>query len=130
MISLGFQPYGLPVGKYVDGGLSQFGAKVTSSQVEDYFNHAFGLEGMHDPGSDRSWFPAVIDATIFDFEAWEQELEANMPLNADDKQEIRTIVREELAAALRDAGATIKVDHDNNARTAKISLERELRSHE
>lgn len=76
MISLGFAKYNLPVGIFVDGGLSQFGPPMrTSSQVLDYYNHAYGLEGMHTPGSDNSWHPADINATIFDFEAWERELE-------------------------------------------------------
>lgn len=79
MISLGFANYGLPVGIYIDGGLSKFGQKVTSSQVEDYYNHAWGLEGMHDPGSDPSWFPADISATVFDYEAWLIEVEDSVP---------------------------------------------------
>lgn len=45
---------GFPVGIYVPG------------QVVDYYNHAFGLSGMHTPGSDRSWFPKNIPATAFD----------------------------------------------------------------
>lgn len=51
------------VGIYVDGGLSQFGRLVTSSQLTDYYEHKSGLVGhTHDP----SWFPKNIDATIFD----------------------------------------------------------------
>lgn len=55
MVSLGYVG---PVGVYVPG------------QVTDYYNHAFGLKGQHTPGSDTSWFPPDIDATIFDFEEW------------------------------------------------------------
>jgi hypothetical protein len=54
-----------PVGLFVDGGLSTVGHRVASSQYEDYRLHAFGLEGMHTPGSDTSWFPPDIDATYF-----------------------------------------------------------------
>jgi hypothetical protein len=54
-----------PVGLFVDGGLSTVGRRVASSQYEDYRFHAFGLEGMHAPGSDTSWFPPDIDATYF-----------------------------------------------------------------
>jgi hypothetical protein len=133
MISLGFAAYDLPVGIFIDGGLSQFGPpRRTSSQVVDYYAHAWGLEGLHDPGSDPSWFPADIDATVFDFEDWEQELEANMPLNDADEAKVeaitRRVIREELAAFAKTAGANIKVDHDGKPGTAKISLERELRS--
>lgn len=34
-------------------------------QLEDYYNHAFGLAGQHTPGSDRSWFPKDIESTVF-----------------------------------------------------------------
>lgn len=51
------------VGVYVDGGVSQFGRKVTSSQLDDYYAHRNALAGhAHDP----SWFPKSINATIFD----------------------------------------------------------------
>lgn len=39
-------------------------------QLEDYYNHAFGLAGKHTPGSDRSWFPRNIDDTVFDLNAY------------------------------------------------------------
>jgi hypothetical protein len=39
---------------------------VGSSQLVDYYNHAFALSGKHDKGSDKSWFPSNIPATIFD----------------------------------------------------------------
>lgn len=61
---------GFTVGKYVDGGWSLYGRLVTSSQIEDYYRHAFGLAGMHTPGSDKSWFPSNIEATIFDLDAY------------------------------------------------------------
>lgn len=67
MISLGCPG---PLGEYVDGGLSQFGRLVTSSQITDYYHHAFGLKGQHNTGVDHSWFPSDIDKTIFDFPAW------------------------------------------------------------
>ena len=58
------------VGVYVDGGVSSRGARVTSSQIEDYHNHAFGLADQHTPGSDRSWFPRDISKTIFDLDKY------------------------------------------------------------
>jgi hypothetical protein len=56
MVSLGCPG---PLGEFVPG------------QILDYHAHAFGLAGQHDPGSDHSWFPDDIDATTFDFQAWE-----------------------------------------------------------
>lgn len=67
-ISDDFKVAGIKVGKYVDGGYSTYGRLVTSSQIGDYYNHAFGLSGQHDAGSDRSWFPENIRATIFDLD--------------------------------------------------------------
>lgn len=57
---------GFEVGIYVDGGYSTRGRLVTSSQIADYYNEAFGLADEHTPASDRSWFPDDKDATIFD----------------------------------------------------------------
>lgn len=91
MVSLG---YGADVfvGIYVPG------------QVTDYYNHAFGLEGMHWPGSDHSWFPSDIDETIFDYDAWEQEQEDKVPYKdwpAADKaalmNDIKKVVRDAVA---------------------------------
>jgi len=69
-VSDDFKMAGFKVGKYVDGGWSTQGRKVTSSQIEDYYHHAFGLAGKHTPNSDRSWFPPDIPATIFDLDAF------------------------------------------------------------
>lgn len=48
-----FRSRGLEVGAFVPG------------QVDDYYNHALGLKGQHNAGSDRSPFPKDIKATIF-----------------------------------------------------------------
>lgn len=66
-VSDDFKVFGLKVGKYVDGGYSTHGGLVTSSQIADYYNRAFGLSNMHSVNSDKSWFPKDIEATIFDF---------------------------------------------------------------
>lgn len=42
-------------------------------QLIDYYNHAFGLAGQHTPGSDDSWFPKDIDATVFDLNRYIQK---------------------------------------------------------
>lgn len=65
-----FLAAGIKVGKFVDGGLSALGHLIGSSQITDYYNHAFGLAGQHATGSDKSWFPADIPATIFDLPAY------------------------------------------------------------
>jgi len=69
-ISDDFQVHGFRVGIYVDGGWSTRGALVTTSQIADYYNHAFGLSYQHRPGSDKTWFPKDIKATIFDLDAY------------------------------------------------------------
>jgi hypothetical protein len=56
---------GFKVGIYVDGGYSTRGRLVTSSQIADYYNHAFGLSGMHTAHSDKTWYPRDIGATVF-----------------------------------------------------------------
>lgn len=70
MISLAAWKASCPLGQYVDGGISEFGHVVTSSQITDYYNHALGLAGQHDSGDDRTWHPADIDRTIFRYAHW------------------------------------------------------------
>jgi hypothetical protein len=65
-----FRLSGIKVGVYVDGGWSQYGHLVASSQIEDYYDEAFGLSEQHTPGTDNSWFPPDKDATIFDLERY------------------------------------------------------------
>lgn len=67
-----FKQAGMKVGKYVDGGVSTVGHLVTSSQLVDYYNHAFGLSGQHEHGSDKSWFPPDIPETTFNLRAYVQ----------------------------------------------------------
>lgn len=64
-VSDDFRVRGFKVGVYVDGGYSTRGRLVTSSQIEDYYKEAFGLSGMHTPGSDNTWFPDDKGATVF-----------------------------------------------------------------
>lgn len=56
MISLGCPG---PLGEFVPG------------QIRDYYNHRTGLKGH---ARDHSWFPPDIDATVFDFDEWENEM--------------------------------------------------------
>ena len=60
-----FKVHGFKVGIYVDGGYSTRGRLVTSSQIQDYYSHAFGLSGMHGSFSDRTWYPKSIPVTVF-----------------------------------------------------------------
>ncbi len=67
-----FRSAGFKVGVYVDGGYSTRGALVTSSQIADIYNRAFGLSNMHTPGSDNTWWPKNIAATAFDLRRYVQ----------------------------------------------------------
>jgi hypothetical protein len=69
-ISDDFKVAGFKVGRYIDGGWSTHGAQITSSQLADYYHHAYGLKNEHQPNSDTSWFPPGIAATIFDLAAY------------------------------------------------------------
>lgn len=104
MVSLGYAP--APVGEFVPG------------QVDDYYRHAFGLKGMHDSGSDPSWFPQDIDATVFNYQEWELD---NMPyrdwpqadkdaLHADSEARLVPAVAAEVIAHLGEALITNPVD--------------------
>ncbi len=64
-VSDDFKAKDFKVGVYVDGGYSTRGGFVSSSQIGDYYIHAFGLSGQHTAGSDRSWFPSNIGETVF-----------------------------------------------------------------
>lgn len=68
--SAAFAQHGFKVGVYIDGGISLYGHKVATSQVDDQIDHAFGLKDQHVPGSDHSWFPLDPAATIFDLSAY------------------------------------------------------------
>lgn len=69
-ISDDFRAAGFLVGRYVDGGYSTLGRLANSSQLSDYYAHAHGLSGGHDPRSDNSWFPREIERTIFDLDSF------------------------------------------------------------
>lgn len=64
-VGAAYAKLGIKVGKYIDGGLTSTGRTAYTSQVVDYFAHAFGLSGGHVPGSDRSWFPDDIAASAY-----------------------------------------------------------------
>lgn len=66
VLSDDYRVLGFKVGKYVDGGWSLYGRKVTSSQLDDYYAKRNALSGhAHDP----SWFPAAPQP-IFDLTAY------------------------------------------------------------
>lgn len=68
-------------------------------QIKDYFNHAYGLAGLHAPGSDQTWFPDVI--TAFDFAQWEREIEENMGYRDWDQADKNALIND-IKAAVRD----------------------------
>lgn len=73
MISI---PLGLsanPSAEDVHAAFSRLGIKVgvyVPGQVDDYYAHAYGLAGEHRAGSDHSWFPDNINATVFRRRLW------------------------------------------------------------
>jgi hypothetical protein len=55
----------------VNNALDDLGIEVgifVPAQIDDYFAHALGLAGEHEPGLDDSFFPDDIKATIFDYQ--------------------------------------------------------------
>lgn len=83
---VGILKYGRSVGIFVPG------------QAADYAARAFGLEGQHTPGSDRSWFPK--DRTkVWPFRAYIEEKESDMPLSHDDIDKVSDAVVSKLLAA-------------------------------
>lgn len=72
-VSDDFRSHGFKVGIYVDGGYSTRGGLITSSQIQDYYNEAYGLSGMHTPGSDNTWFPENKASTIFNLHKFVQK---------------------------------------------------------
>jgi len=63
----------VPEGKYRGDDFKMQGTKVgvyVPGQLEDYYNHAFGLANQHRAGSDNSWFPKSIEATVFDLDKY------------------------------------------------------------
>lgn len=79
MISLGYTG---EVGIYVPG------------QVDDYYRHALGLKGQHNSGSDDSWFPPDINATIFNYTKWLSDREDWFEMAS--KEEVKQAFREVL----------------------------------
>ena len=105
MISLG---YTTRVGIYVPG------------QVDDYYAHRDGMSGHH---PDNTWHPDDIRETIFDYDTWVENEEADMPLNEHDLRQIRQIFNEELKQAMPDIAAEVmgsKVDKEGS--TARAAL--------
>jgi hypothetical protein len=64
-VGAAYKKLGIKVGELIDGGVTSAGRVKTSSQIVDYYKHAFGLKGQHTAGSDKSWFPADINKTIY-----------------------------------------------------------------
>lgn len=112
MISLG---YTTRVGEFVPG------------QVDDYYRHALGLKGQHDSGSDDTWHPANINATIFEFPKWRTYQEDHMPLNAEDKDFIRRAAADaanDAVAKLLDADVSPEKGDNGEVISVRVALRR------
>lgn len=125
MISLGCPG---PVGIYVPG------------QVIDGYHHTFGLKGQHNVDLDKSWWPGDVgappwpvgttatwatglDATYFDYPAWERAKEDDMGWNDWSEKD-----RKDAAAAIAAAAAPLVVKQllgafvDDGKTTLKAAL--------
>lgn len=83
---------------------------LVPDQINDYYHHAYGLHLLHDPGSDRSWFPADIGATIFDFARWEREMEDTVAYTdwpQADRDALKADLRKIVQDVVRNAVSTI-----------------------
>lgn len=95
-----FDDFDTPVGVYVP------------AQLVDYYNHAFGLSGMHTPGSDRSWFPKDIDSKVFNLDRYiQKQRELNMEYK-DWSPESKAEATDDVVKAL--LGAKLKVRKSAN----------------
>lgn len=74
----GFTAPALINGRVPDQFATRVGIYVPG-QLYDFKNHAFGLSGQHTPGSDKSWFPKNLAASVFDLGRFiEKKREENM----------------------------------------------------
>lgn len=72
-----YREAGVKVGLYVDGGWSTRGKKVSSAQLDAYYNHRDALASN---APDPSWFPGDITKTIFDLTAYTKARAPQKPL--------------------------------------------------
>lgn len=114
------------VGAYIDGGAST-GRSGYSSQLEDYWNNAYGLAGMHGVGSDPTPFPtnAAKMAGIFNLERYIQKQRENTMEYKDwskqSKQELAGDIAAAVAGRLLDVEKITNKDANNNV-LAPISV--------
>jgi hypothetical protein len=67
-------------GDHIHGIVLGYTTKVgiyVPGQVTDYHNHALGLAGQHEPGSDPTWHPDP--QFVFDYQKWLDERSRDMP---------------------------------------------------
>lgn len=68
-VSDDYKSGGFKVGYFVDGGWSTRGARVTSSQIADYYAKP-PRNALANHAIDNTWHPDDIEATIFDLDAY------------------------------------------------------------
>jgi hypothetical protein len=89
-------------------------------QLTDYHNHAFGLASQHTPGSDRSWFPKDIGATVFNLNKYiQRQKEANMDYKDWSKEGKQEFLSDIKGAIL---GDTVKVRKTNDAKDGDTTV--------
>lgn len=93
-------------------------------QLVDYYNHAFGLAGQHTPGSDKSWFPKNIDATVFKMSTYINMMrEKNMEYK-DWSRESKDAFKADIAAAVW--GTKVKVRPKPGAKPVEVTARQAL----
>lgn len=85
-VGAAYTKLGIQVGYLIDGGYTRKTTTRYTSQIVDYYAHAFGLKDQHKAGSDTSWFPADIAKTIYQPEDDMDKKELLEILNSKDGQ--------------------------------------------
>ena len=97
-------PEGLPANptiEQIDGAYSRVGIQVgiyVPGQIDDYYAHALGLAGQHRAGSDRSWFPNNINATVYRYQ--EDDLMAFSEWSDADKKAFGQFIQDQVRSTL------------------------------
>jgi hypothetical protein len=118
--------FAVPVGVYVDGGLSTQGRIVASSQIQDAHNRAQGLSGLHAPGCDPApWPPEPYPR--FNLAAYvkhkEQETMEYKDWSDASKRQFAADVAKVVAAGNQDLLATqVSVRTNDNTAFTKVTL--------
>jgi hypothetical protein len=88
------------------------------AQVDDYYHHALGLKGQHNSGSDPTWHPKDIDSTVFDYDAWRDDMATPKTWDAEDWAALMEKLGKPLVKAIWDHSVTNVAKAATSARAA------------